>query len=258
MASLHRERNFLNAFDLDLKSPPACVALLPVSSAIIILQPTPLSRRRSDPGWLDRHTVPAAEYDAPGYSPDALGIQAGNGADMSIFLDPAGAAVMPTRPLAGAHFGRLALGAVVEVVLQNNAANAFNGDFRPEGGARTAQEQHPFHLHGQHFWVLGAAVGNWTEEGATAAMNLVDPPRRDTLTLPPGGYAVLRFVAANPGTWPLHCHILAHQTMGQMMLLVVAPEAVTPKPAGMPACPAECVYSNAPWTPATTVSAFGP
>ena len=37
---------------------------------------------------------------------------------------------------------------------QNNAANAFNGDYRNSsvGTTRTAQEQHPFHLHGHRFW----------------------------------------------------------------------------------------------------------
>lgn len=37
---------------------------------------------------------------------------------------------------------------------QNLPANSNNGDYRvPAGANRTAQEQHPFHLHGQHFWV---------------------------------------------------------------------------------------------------------
>ncbi len=45
-------------------------------------------------------------------------------------------------------------GEIVEVVLQNLNANANNGDYRGEAGInRTAQEQHPFHLHGHHFWV---------------------------------------------------------------------------------------------------------
>ena len=59
-------------------------------------------------------------------------------------------------------------GEVVEIVLQNRAANANNGDYRGGGvGAnRTAQEQHPFHLHGHSFWVGGWAggrcgVGGW-------------------------------------------------------------------------------------------------
>jgi len=44
----------------------------------------------------------------------------------------------------------------VELVLQNLNANANNGDYRvPAGANRTAQEQHPFHLHGHHFWVGG-------------------------------------------------------------------------------------------------------
>ncbi len=211
---------------------------------------------RSDPGWLDRHAVPSAEYDAPFYTPGALGVQEGAGAGVSVFLDDAGAAAMPTRPLAGSHFGRIPLGAVVEVILQNNAANAFNGGL--PGGTRTSQEEHPIHLHGQHFWYLGAAAGNWSEAAAAEALNFVDPPRRDTVTLPLGGFAVLRFVATNAGVWPLHCHILAHHNMGQLMLLAVAPEAVPPKPAGMPACEDTCIYSNAPWTPAATAAAFGP
>ena len=53
-------------------------------------------------------------------------------------------------------------GEVVEIVLQNLAANANNGDYRGGGvGAnRTAQEQHPFHLHGHSFWA-GGWVGGW-------------------------------------------------------------------------------------------------
>jgi hypothetical protein len=56
---------------------------------------------------------------------------------------------LPSLPCA------LLQGEVVEIVLQNLAANANNGDYRGGGvGAnRTAQEQHPFHLHGHSFWV---------------------------------------------------------------------------------------------------------
>lgn len=40
---------------------------------------------------------------------------------------------------------------------QNQAANANNGDYRnnTDGRTRTAQEQHPIHLHGHHFWGKG-------------------------------------------------------------------------------------------------------
>lgn len=50
-------------------------------------------------------------------------------------------------------------GEVVDIVLQNLDANANNGDYRggEVGANRTAQEQHPFHLHGHHFWVGGWA-----------------------------------------------------------------------------------------------------
>ena len=45
-------------------------------------------------------------------------------------------------------------GEVVQVVLQNLPANANNGDYRipGPGASRNATEQHPFHLHGHHFW----------------------------------------------------------------------------------------------------------
>lgn len=41
--------------------------------------------------------------------------------------------------------------------MQNMDANAMNGDYRADGANRTAQEQHPMHLHGHHFWQVPRA-----------------------------------------------------------------------------------------------------
>ncbi|KAI5285769.1 laccase, multicopper oxidase, benzenediol:oxygen oxidorectuctase [Ascosphaera acerosa] len=56
---------------------------------------------------------------------------------------------------------------------------------------------HPFHLHGHDFAILG--TGNGTYNGLTAALNLKNPPRRDTATMPGGGWLAIAFKADNPG-----------------------------------------------------------
>ena len=58
---------------------------------------------------------------------------------------------------------------------------------------RNSTEQHPFHLHGHHFWVLGSGDGPYNTTAAST-FNLVNPMFRDTQTVPKGGWAVLRFV----------------------------------------------------------------
>jgi hypothetical protein len=41
-----------------------------------------------------------------------------------------------------------------------------------------------------------------------------NPTRRDTATLPPGGYLLMAFPADNPGMWIMHCHIAWHASQG--------------------------------------------
>ena len=67
------------------------------------------------------------------------------------------------------------------------------GDYRPSVGAnRTAMEQHPFHFHGHHFWVLGHGTGRWNASAA-AAYNLLDPPFRDSYTVFKDSWTAIRF-----------------------------------------------------------------
>jgi FtsP/CotA-like multicopper oxidase with cupredoxin domain len=64
---------------------------------------------------------------------------------------------------------------------------------------------HPIHLHGVVFRVL--------------SRNGKAPARiewRDTELLHPGERATIAFVAAEPGDWMLHCHVLEHQETGMM------------------------------------------
>lgn len=68
---------------------------------------------------------------------------------------------------------------------------------------------HPFHLHGHHAYVLEEGVlnkpfANLTKEELDEWMNqewnLHDKlPVKDTVSVPAGGYAIIRFYADNPG-----------------------------------------------------------
>ncbi|GAB4813292.1 hypothetical protein N2152v2_000338 [Parachlorella kessleri] len=116
--------------------------------------------------------------------------------------------------------------------------------------------QHPFHLHGHHFWVIGAGIGNY--DASTAVFNVADPPLRDTVTVAKGGWAAFRFLANNPGVWFLHCHIWWHQYMGQIVTFVEAANEIGAAPAGLPECPAECTYNTAPWVTRSNFAAALP
>jgi iron transport multicopper oxidase len=84
---------------------------------------------------------------------------------------------------------RVAYGEVVDLVIDN-----------------VGTQEHPFHLHGNHFWVLGRGAGRFgpSHEGE---LNTRNPVKRDTVQVPQEGWMVLRFIANNPGVWVAHCHI---------------------------------------------------
>lgn len=69
---------------------------------------------------------------------------------------------------------------------------------------------HPFHLHGNAFRVVAMEkIGsNVTVEQVKLKdrkglikRNLLDAPIKDTVTVPDGGYTVVRFQASNPGDY---------------------------------------------------------
>ena len=55
-----------------------------------------------------------------------------------------GKGLVPTYPSIGLQIIRIEEGEVIDVIVQNNPANSFNGDYTPAGVNRTATEQHPF------------------------------------------------------------------------------------------------------------------
>ncbi|GFZ14310.1 laccase 11 [Actinidia rufa] len=102
-------------------------------------------------------------------------------------------------------------------------------------------ESHPFHLHGFNFFVVGSGVGNFDPKKDPAKFNLVDPPERNTVGVPTGGWTAIRFRADNPGVWFMHCHLELHTMWGLKMAFVVengksAEESVLPPPQDLPPC----------------------
>ncbi|XP_053409258.1 uncharacterized protein LOC128559972 [Mercenaria mercenaria] len=124
---------------------------------------------------------------------------------------------------------------------------------------------HPIHIHGYSVHVLkvgyrqtnasfanlgdnadincpGQCYSNasWANEtwkgGNIPGVDLTRAPRKDTITVPAGGYAVVRFVADNPGLWYIHCHQEFHSKFGMGLLLNDSFSRIPPPPAGFPEC----------------------
>ncbi|XP_039129384.1 LOW QUALITY PROTEIN: laccase-3-like [Dioscorea cayenensis subsp. rotundata] len=133
-----------------------------------------------------------------------------------------------SQPVRGTKVYKLKYGSVVQLVLQGtNIANA--------------AENHPMHLHGYHFYVLAQGFGNFNAATDTAKFNLVDPPLRNTVGVPVNGWAVIRFVADNPGVWFMHCHLDVHITWGLSMVFLVENgvgelQTLEPPPVDLPRC----------------------
>ncbi|KAL8514233.1 hypothetical protein ACS0TY_013381 [Phlomoides rotata] len=100
---------------------------------------------------------------------------------------------------------------------------------------------HPMHLHGYSFYVVGSGLGNFNPIRDPLNYNLVDPPLQNTIAVPRNGWAAIRFKANNPGVWLMHCHLERHYTWGMLMAFIVkdgnTPHAkMLPPPPDMPQC----------------------
>ncbi|KAG8387880.1 hypothetical protein BUALT_Bualt02G0067500 [Buddleja alternifolia] len=91
-------------------------------------------------------------------------------------------------------------------------------------------ESHPLHLHGYNFFVVDPQN-----------FNLVDPVERNTIGVPSGGWAAIRFRADNPGVWVMHCHFEVHFSWGLKMAWIVLNgnlpnQKLPPPPSDLPKC----------------------
>ncbi|XP_051146650.1 laccase-11-like [Andrographis paniculata] len=125
------------------------------------------------------------------------------------------------------RLSKIAFNSTVELVLQDTNL--------------LSVESHPFHLHGYNFFVVGSGIGNFDPVKDPAKYNLVDPPERNTVGVPTGGWTAIRFRADNPGVWFMHCHLELHTGWGLKMAFVVenGPDkdhSIRPPPKDLPPC----------------------
>ena len=118
---------------------------------------------------------------------------------------------------------------------------------------------HPIHLHGHSFHVVHVGYPaynpddgfvkehnkdiscddvNCTKDGCDSKLctrpKWANPPplfsinastvRKDTVSVPAGGYVVINFISDNPGHWFLHCHIDGHLLEGMALIVNEASE----------------------------------
>lgn len=131
------------------------------------------------------------------------------------------------QPTRGTKAYKLKFNSKVQIILQDTSI--------------VTTENHPMHLHGYEFYVVGTGVGNFNPNTDTASFNLIDPPRRNTIGTPPGGWVAIRFVANNPGAWLMHCHIDSHIFWGLAMVFLVENgerhlQSVQSPPLDLPQC----------------------
>lgn len=103
------------------------------------------------------------------------------------------------------------------------------------------ESDHVFHLHGYSFLVVGVAqvpgfldadtIQRLDQEGLLfPSKNLVNPVRKDTVTIPKFGAVALRFKADNPGYWILRDERSNQWTRGLDVVLQVGETSDFVKP----------------------------
>ncbi|KAH9316132.1 hypothetical protein KI387_024759, partial [Taxus chinensis] len=130
-----------------------------------------------------------------------------------------------TQSTFGTKVTVLDYGSNVQLILQNT------------GTAGT--DNHPIHLHGFSFYLVGYGFGNYNANNAV--FNLVDPPYINTIGVPVGGWAAVRFTADNPGVWFMHCHLEIHSSWGLSTAFIVKNgngvlQTLPPPPSDLPLC----------------------
>ncbi|XP_073146986.1 laccase-14-like [Henckelia pumila] len=110
-----------------------------------------------------------------------------------------------------------------------------------QGTNTVAGIDHPMHLHGYSFYVVGSGLGNFNKSTDPLNYNLVDPPLMETIAVPVNGWTAIRFRANNPGVWFMHCHFERHVSWGMGMTFIVKNgkgrnAKMLPPPPDMPKC----------------------
>ncbi|GMP80098.1 hypothetical protein CsSME_00035333 [Camellia sinensis var. sinensis] len=110
-----------------------------------------------------------------------------------------------------------------------------------ESNVLRGAENHPMHMHGYSFYVVGSGPGSYDNVSDPNTFNLVDPQQVNTFRVPKNGWVAIRFQANNPGVWMRHCHVIRHLTWGMVTAFIVrdggTPEtSMLDPPPSMPSC----------------------
>ncbi|KAK3313245.1 multicopper oxidase-domain-containing protein [Apodospora peruviana] len=82
-------------------------------------------------------------------------------------------------------------------------------------------EAHPMHWHGSDVVILGQDDQPFDPVRSPGTWDIHNPPRRDTVTMPVGGYVAVAFKPDNPGVWLIHCHIAWHASSGLALQMII-------------------------------------
>ncbi|GLJ16995.1 hypothetical protein SUGI_0293940 [Cryptomeria japonica] len=130
-------------------------------------------------------------------------------------------------PELGTKVKVLKFNSTVQIVFQNTAIITL--------------QNHPIHLHGHDVYLVGQGFGNYNSQTDPANFNLVNPQMLNTVGVPTGGWAAIRFVANNPGVWLMHCHFESHSAVGFAMVFLTEDGPgnsgkLPPPPSDLPKC----------------------
>jgi len=120
---------------------------------------------------------------------------------------------------------------VYEIIVGEKVQIVFQNRFSSDGVC----EQHPWHMHGHTFYIIGEGPDQYNSISAKSIINdNISQNKvqfRDVLTLlanrsdnntnigVPCGWTAVRFIADNAGVSLAHCHFTAHAAMGKMFVL---------------------------------------
>ncbi|KAI9308063.1 multicopper oxidase-domain-containing protein, partial [Cunninghamella echinulata] len=106
---------------------------------------------------------------------------------------------------------------------------------------------HPFHLHGYTFYMVGRGNGTWTGDRSQVEW-FSNPMSRDTILINSETFVVIRFRADNPGTWFFHCHIDWHLESGLASTFIVAPDVAQQRMTLPQSFKDVCTAGGNPWS----------
>jgi hypothetical protein len=135
-------------------------------------------------------------------------------------------------------------GAIVQIIIQNRVA--LNG----------ICEQHPWHIHGYDFWLVGNGEGQYNQDTDSKKLNTSNVVQVDTVVNYPSqyddprdnprnsghsedinkpcGWTAVRFNASNPGLWIFHCHMEWHLGLGMAVVFDVESKSLWSQKNGLP------------------------